>query len=73
MKLKSKITCPDCGVSREKVMPTDRCLVTYNCTSCGALIKPIKGDCCVFCSYGTNPCPPMQDETVNSTTVILGS
>ena len=21
-----------------------------------------KGDCCVFCSYGDHPCPPMQQE-----------
>jgi rubredoxin len=73
MKLKSTITCPECGTSREETMPTDRCLVTYTCTSCGAVIKPEKGDCCVFCSYGTNPCPSMQDEYVNTTTVILGN
>jgi hypothetical protein len=23
--------------------------------------KPKPGDCCVFCSYGSVPCPPMQE------------
>ncbi|WP_339879956.1 GDCCVxC domain-containing (seleno)protein, partial [uncultured Algoriphagus sp.] len=23
--------------------------------------KPKKGDCCVYCSYGTVPCPPIQE------------
>ena len=71
MKLKSIITCPECGASREEMMPTDRCLVTYTCTGCGEVIKPKKGDCCVFCSYGTNPCPPMQEETVSDITISL--
>jgi hypothetical protein len=24
------------------------------------LLRPKSGDCCVYCSYGTNRCPPMQ-------------
>jgi uncharacterized protein (DUF4415 family) len=27
----------------------------------GALLKPKPGDCCVFCSYGDVPCPPIQE------------
>jgi hypothetical protein len=39
----------------------DGCLsVFYECKSCGALLKPHVGDCCVFCSYGSVPCPPIQ-------------
>lgn len=41
-------------------MPTDACQYFYDCTLCGAVLKPLKGDCCVFCSYGTVPCPPIQ-------------
>ena len=26
------------------------------------IIQPKGGDCCVFCSYGTIPCPPRQNE-----------
>jgi rubredoxin len=59
--LKSVITCPECGVSREETMPTDACQWYYECTSCGVLLRPKRGDCCVFCSYGTVPCPPVQE------------
>ena len=28
----------------------------------GAALRPKPGDCCVFCSYGSVPCPPVQME-----------
>ena len=28
---------------------------------CGTRLKPLAGDCCVFCSYGSVPCPPIQE------------
>ena len=34
----------------------------YMCTGCGAMLRPKPGDCCVFCSYGSVPCPPIQAE-----------
>jgi hypothetical protein len=43
-------------------MPTDACLFFYECKGCGALLRPKPGDCCVFCSYGSVPCPPIQAE-----------
>ncbi len=43
-------------------MPTNACQFFYDCTGCGTLLKPKPGDCCVFCSYGTVPCPPIQVE-----------
>ena len=58
--LDSTLTCPHCGVSRAEVMPTDACQYFYECTGCGTLLKPQPGDCCVFCSYGSVPCPPIQ-------------
>ena len=58
--LQSTITCPNCGHGREETMPTNACLFFYDCTSCGARLKPKPGDCCVFCSYGSRQCPPMQ-------------
>ena len=42
-------------------MPTDACLFFYDCTGCGARLKPQAGDCCVFCSYGSVKCPPVQE------------
>jgi hypothetical protein len=41
-------------------MPTDACQFFYDCTLCGRLLRPMPGDCCVFCSYGDVRCPPMQ-------------
>jgi len=42
-------------------MPTDACQYFYECTTCKMLLKPKHGDCCVFCSYGSVPCPPIQE------------
>jgi len=58
--LGSTLTCPKCGHSITETMPTDACQWFYECVGCGALLKPLHGDCCVFCSYGTVPCPPIQ-------------
>ena len=60
--LESRITCPQCGHARLETMPTDACLWFYECTACHALLRPRPGDCCVFCSYGTVPCPPVQEQ-----------
>jgi len=62
MILQSRITCPDCGRSRIETMPTDACQFFYECGGCGTRLKPKAGDCCVFCSYGSVPCPPVQAE-----------
>ena len=56
----SIITCPACGTSRAETMPVDACQYFYECTGCGTLLRPKPGDCCVFCSYGSVPCPPIQ-------------
>ena len=58
--LVSTITCPQCGARRSERMPTDACLYFYQCMACKARLQPKPGDCCVFCSYGTVKCPPMQ-------------
>ncbi len=58
--LKSTITCPNCGHKKEGVMPTDACQYFYDCEKCHAVLKPKAGDCCVYCSYGTVKCPPIQ-------------
>jgi DNA-directed RNA polymerase subunit RPC12/RpoP len=58
--LLSTITCPDCDFKKEETMPVDACQYFYKCTSCEAIVKPLQGDCCVFCSYGSKACPPIQ-------------
>lgn len=59
--LNSTITCPECGHSKNEKMPTNACQWFYECESCKALLKPLKGDCCVYCSYGTVKCPSIQE------------
>ncbi|WP_229184011.1 GDCCVxC domain-containing (seleno)protein [Bradyrhizobium oropedii] len=62
MLLQSTITCPHYSVARMEIMPTDACQFFYECSGCGTTLKPKSGDCCVFCSYGSVPCPPIQAE-----------
>lgn len=59
--LESEITCPHCGHQKVEAMPTDACQYFYECENCKQILKPFDGDCCVFCSYGTVPCPPIQE------------
>ncbi len=58
--LLSTITCPKCGFEKEENTPTDACQYFYKCENCQEMLKPLEGDCCVFCSFGTVVCPPIQ-------------
>ncbi len=59
--LESTLICPSCGATKGEKMPTNACQFFYECVGCKTLLKPKPGDCCVFCSYGTVPCPPIQE------------
>lgn len=63
IELISTITCPKCGHKKEEEMPTDACQFFYECEHCKTILKPQKGDCCVYCSYGSIPCPSIQRNT----------
>ncbi len=56
----SIVICPACGTAKAETMPTNACHYFYECTGCRTLLRPKLGDCCIFCSYGSVPCPPMQ-------------
>ncbi len=56
----STLTCPRCEHVEKEQMPTDACQFFYECKGCGELLRPLQSDCCVFCSYGDVPCPPIQ-------------
>lgn len=58
--LLSTVTCPACGHQAVETMPTDSCWYFYDCKGCGDILKPKPGNCCVFCSFGSVPCPPVQ-------------
>ncbi|MBK6628184.1 MAG: MerC domain-containing protein [Flavobacteriales bacterium] len=58
--LATRLTCPNCGHRKHELMPTDACVYFYECEKCKTVLKPKQGDCCVYCSYGTVKCPPIQ-------------
>ncbi len=60
------ITCPSCGHMSEETMPDDACQRFYRCPACENVLKPKPGDCCVFCSYGSAPCPDKQRESLSA-------
>src|ERR1700704_185492 len=62
MLFQSTLVCPHCSVAKTETMPTDACQFFYECTGCGKKLKAKPGDCCVFCSFGSVPCPPVQAE-----------
>jgi hypothetical protein len=51
--MESTLTCPSCGHRSVETMPSAR-------KGCGTRHNPLAGDCRVFCSYGSVPCPPVQ-------------
>ncbi|MGH8967890.1 MAG: GDCCVxC domain-containing (seleno)protein [Actinomycetes bacterium] len=60
VQLQSRLTCPHCGHASVETMPTDACRFFHTCAGCGTVLSPRPGDCCVFCSFGSVPCPPIQ-------------
>ncbi|HEV8692675.1 MAG TPA: GDCCVxC domain-containing (seleno)protein [Lysobacter sp.] len=60
LQLQSTLTCPYCAHRATETMPTTACQFFYQCAGCGEMLRPKAGDCCVFCSYGDVPCPPIQ-------------
>jgi len=65
MELFSVLTCPFCGHSERLEMPVTACVFFHECAGCHVLLKPKSGDCCVFCTYGSVPCPPRQSGGVD--------
>ncbi len=65
--LESVLTCPHCGFSKRETMPEDACQFFYECGGCKTLLRPNPGDCCVFCSFGSVKCPPIQQKGASGT------
>ena len=61
VELLSTLTCPECGHVSQETMPINACQWFYECVACKTLLKPKAGDCCVYCSFGTEKCPPIQE------------
>jgi hypothetical protein len=60
--LESVLTCPHCGTAKRETMPQHACQFFYECAHCKALLRPKSGGCCVFCSFGSVKCPPIQQQ-----------
>lgn len=58
---RATLTCPECGHAWRATMPLDACRYFDECPGCAARLRPKPGDCCVFCSWGDVPCPPVQE------------
>jgi len=62
IKRTSTVTCPECEEATEVEMPVESCQFFWECPACETVLRPEEGDCCVFCSFGTVPCPPVQQQ-----------
>ena len=66
--MNGKFLCPFCQQEQIAGMDIDSCLYFWKCKDCEKIIKPLEGDCCVFCSYGeTNCLPKYQEEKEHKT------
>jgi hypothetical protein len=62
---KTTVTCPSCGFRKDETMSENEHVHFYTCTHCNKVLKPIFGDCCVFCSYGSVMCPTEQKRVLS--------
>ncbi len=62
MELTSIVTCPKCNYKSKETMPITYCQILYHCKHCDKLSRHIKGNCCIYCSYGDTPCPSKQKD-----------
>lgn len=60
LKLKSTIKCPVCKYKKDVPMALYSRRVQYDCEECNARLKA--KECCVFCTYGSIPCPDKQQD-----------
>jgi hypothetical protein len=63
IELDAVITCPQYGFAKHERMPPDTGVIFFQCASCGAVLRPKTGDCCVYCSHSGKHCPSKQKET----------
>ncbi|WP_285896681.1 GDCCVxC domain-containing (seleno)protein [Polynucleobacter corsicus] len=50
------ITCPDCCGQETLEISQGYSQHLYRCPSCSTILKPRSGDCCIFCSFGSQDC-----------------
>lgn len=60
LELWSVLRCPTCGYEEPLRMPMRGRVLRYACGQCDAEFAPEGTACCVFCGYGSVPCPRKQ-------------
>jgi hypothetical protein len=56
----STITCAGCGSTLRCKMPLHASRTHFECPHCKAVFKTGEEECCIYCSYGSVPCPSAQ-------------
>ena len=59
-KTQATLTCPECKHEQTVDTATDACQFFYECVDCNTVLRPLDGDCCVFCSFADKLCPVKQ-------------
>ncbi|HEY9035633.1 MAG TPA: GDCCVxC domain-containing (seleno)protein [Pseudomonadales bacterium] len=62
LQLRSIMQCPHCGFKVTERMPVNMRVLRWQCPACTAMAEPAVGACCVFCCYGSQPCPQVQQQ-----------
>jgi hypothetical protein len=54
------VTCPVCKTQVQETMCSETLKLIYHCPVCLSWLSPKKGDHCIYDSYGSVNCPPIQ-------------
>ena len=60
----SVLKCAGCGFTQEFEMPLYASRKHFYCSNCNAVHESKSDECCIYCSYGTVPCPKEQLSSV---------
>ena len=57
------VTCPVCKTQVQEKMTSETPKLIYHCPVCKTWLSPKKNDHCIYDSYGSVKCPPIQVKT----------
>ncbi|HEX2788591.1 MAG TPA: GDCCVxC domain-containing (seleno)protein [Ignavibacteria bacterium] len=63
--VKANLKCPECNNITQETIPDNCCVFFFECKNCNKIFKPLKNDCCVFCSYSDKKCKYAQNCCAN--------
>lgn len=56
----STLRCPHCKANMHERMPTGHAVMVFHCLWCNRSVHCGPADHCVFCAFGSYPCPERQ-------------